>query len=170
MLTLENDTPSQDFEKIEGLIEIDICPVSGLLADKNCPGYITEIFIPGTEPKTKCSFHGQDEIQNPSESKTVQEDLLTADLIITFPRDGDVFKIVPILRHGYQNLQIMASVPKGFQFDKLEWWINGKKEAETGTQFSYSWKLQPGLYTITVLARSESRVTRSHPVFIRVLE
>ncbi len=169
LLTLENNKSIKAFEKIEGIIEIDICPVSGHLADKNCPGSMTEIFIPGTEPKTKCSLHGQDQIQNPLESKSVQEDRPAVDLIIAFPRNGDVFKIDPILRHGYQKLQFIASVPEGFQFDKLEWWINGKKESETDTQFSYSWKLQPGLYTITVLARSETRVIKSHPVAIRVL-
>jgi len=81
-----------------------------------------------------------------------------------------VFKIDPILRHGYQKLQMIASAPEEFRFEKLEWWINGKKEAESGTQFSYSWKLQPGLYTITVLARNESRVTKSLSVSIQVLE
>lgn len=170
MITLENKNPTREFVEIEGLIKADICPESGHLADKNCSGSMTEIFILGTEPTTQCSLHRQNRISYPSDSKPVQKDLLTTDLIIAFPRDGDVFKTDPILRHGYQKLQFIASAPEEFHFDKLEWWINGKKEAETGTQFSYSWKIQPGLYTITVLARNESRVIKSHPVFIRVLE
>ncbi len=51
----------------------------------------------------------------------------------------------------------------------MEWWINGKKKSETDTQSPYSWKLQPGLYTIIVIARSENRVIKSRPVSIRIL-
>ncbi len=169
MQTLENENPSKDFKKTGGLIEIDICPESGQLAEKNCPGSIKEIFISGTEPKTKCSLHGEKKSPRTSESKSLLDDLPTPPLIITFPRNGDVFKIDPILRQGYQKLLFKASAQEGFHFDKLEWWINGKKVSETGTQFSYFWKLQPGLYTITVLARNENRVIKSPQVSISVL-
>ncbi|MCJ7580310.1 MAG: penicillin-binding protein 1C [Candidatus Aminicenantes bacterium] len=170
MLTLENKNPVKEFMETEGLIKVDICPESGYLAGKNCSGSMTEIFILGTEPTTPCPLHVQNRIPDLSDSKPLQKDLLEPDLIITFPKDGDIFKIDPILRQGYQKLQFVASAQKEFHIDKLEWYINGKKEAETGTQFSYSWKLQPGLYTITVHAQSESRVLKSFPVFIRVLE
>ncbi len=170
MLFLENKNPPTEFLEIDGLIKVDICPESGLLADKNCSGSMTEIFILGTEPTTLCSLHGENRISYLSDSKPAQKALISPDLSITFPRNGDVFKIDPILRHGYQKLQMIASAPEEFRFEKLEWWINGKKEAESGTQFSYSWKLQPGLYTITVLARNESRVTKSRSVSIQVLE
>ena len=169
MQTLENNNPYQEFAKIEGLIEIDICPESGKLADKNCPGTMTEIFIAGTEPKIKCTHHQYEHDSQSSESKTVQVGFPTTDLTITFPRNGDMFKIDPILRRSYQTVRFVASVPKEFPIDRLEWWINGKKKSETSTQSSYSWKLHPGLYTITVLARSENRVIKSRPVFIRVL-
>ncbi len=169
MLTLENDIPNQEFAKIEGLIEIDICPESGKLVDKYCPGTMTEIFIAGTEPKIKCTHHQHEHLLQSSESKTVQVDFPTTDLTITYPRNGDVFKIDPILRRSYQTVQLVASAPKDFPVDRLEWWINGKKKSETGTQSPYSWKLQPGLYTIIVLARIENRVIKSRPVFIRVL-
>lgn len=169
MQTLESQNLGKDFEKIEGLIEAEICPVSGHLAQENCPGSMTEIFIPGTEPKTLCDLHGQNPLLNPSESNPAPEDHTLEDLIITFPRDGDIFKIDPILRQGYQKLRFMASAPKGIPFEKLEWWINGKKITETDSSLFYSWKLQPGLFTITVLVRGASRVITSRPVIIRVL-
>jgi len=169
MLTLENKNTNRDFEKIEGLIETDICPISGNLADENCPGTIKEIFIPGTEPGEKCSIHHQNKVLHPSESQSALEDFSTKNLIITFPRNGDTFKIDPILRHGYQKIRFTASVPVGFHIDKLEWWINGRKKSETGTESLYSWKLQPGLYSITVHAKSENRVIKSRPISIRVL-
>ena len=169
MLTLENNNPNHEFEKIDGLIEIDICPESGKLADKNCPGTMTEIFIAGTEPKIKCTHSQHGQPSQSSESKAIQAGFPTTDLTITFPRNGDIFKIDPILRRIYQTVRFMASVPKEFPFDRMEWWINGKKKSETDTQSPYSWKLQPGLYTIIVLVRSENRVIKSRPVSIRVL-
>ncbi len=171
MLTLENNSPNYEFTKIDGLIEIDICPESGKLADKNCPGTMTEIFITGTEPITKCTYHQHQDSQPSqlSESKPIHSDFPTTDLTITSPRDGDIFKIDPILRRSYQTVRFMASVPKEFPLDRMEWWINGKKKSETDTQSPYSWKLQPGLYTIIVLIRNENRVIKSRPVSIRVL-
>ena len=129
-----------------------------------------EIFIQGTEPREKCSIHQQDQTLHPPESIPVFEDFFSKNLTITFPRNGDIFKIDPILRPGFQKLRFVASVPAGFRFEKLEWWINGRKKSETGKESSYSWKLQPGLYTITVLARNDNRVFKSHPVNIHVLE
>ena len=40
----------------EGLIEIYVCPRSGMLAGSSCPGKIKEIFIKGTEPKEVCNL------------------------------------------------------------------------------------------------------------------
>ena len=170
MQTLENKNQNQNFEKIEGLIETDICPISGNLADESCPGTIKEIFIQGTEPGGKCSIHHQNQVLRPLESQSALEDFFTKNLSVTFPRDGDTFKIDPILRRSFQRLRFTASVPAGLNIKKLEWWINGKKKSEAETESSYSWKLQPGLYTITVHAKSENRVIKSSPVFFRVLE
>lgn len=169
MLTLVKKNQSEDFKKIEGLIEVEICPISGQLANSCCPGSITEIFIPNTEPNDLCSCHGENISPPIFESDLEFETIPKSDLSILFPRDGDVFKIDPILKRGYQNLHFRAKANDGFNFDTLEWWINGKKEADIKSSLSYSWKLQPGLYTITVLARSETRVIKSHPVSIRVL-
>ncbi len=169
MLTLGTKNPSRDFKKTGGLIEIAICPETGHLVNKNCPGAIREIFIQGTEPIKKCALHSEGQIPNPSDSNSRLVKLPNQDLIITFPRNGDVFKIDPILRPGYQKLRFTASMPEGSHFDKLEWWINGHKESETETQFPYFWKLQPGLYTITVLARDKNGVIKSPSVIINVL-
>ncbi len=41
----------------DGLIEVYICPKSGMLVGSFCPGKIKEIFIKGTEPQEVCNFH-----------------------------------------------------------------------------------------------------------------
>ncbi len=50
------DEPIVDFPRPEGLVEKQVCAVSGLLPTPHCPT-VTEIFIPGTEPTTYDTIH-----------------------------------------------------------------------------------------------------------------
>lgn len=49
-------TPNSNFTMPEGLIEVYVCPHSGMLAGSSCPARIKEIFIKGTEPKKICNL------------------------------------------------------------------------------------------------------------------
>lgn len=44
------------FARPEGLVERQVCAVSGLLPTEHCP-LASELFIPGTEPTGECSIH-----------------------------------------------------------------------------------------------------------------
>lgn len=46
----------------EGIVRLDICPVSGMLSSEYCEGRIGEYFIEGTEPKELCNWHRIEEI------------------------------------------------------------------------------------------------------------
>ncbi len=41
----------------KGIIKLDICPVSGMLASGNCEGKIREYFIEWSEPREICNWH-----------------------------------------------------------------------------------------------------------------
>ena len=47
---------NSNFTMPEGLIDVYVCPRSGMLAGSSCPGKIKEIFIKGTEPKKVCNL------------------------------------------------------------------------------------------------------------------
>ncbi len=47
---------SSNFTMPEGLIEVYVCPHSGMLAGSSCPARIREMFIKGTEPKKVCNL------------------------------------------------------------------------------------------------------------------
>jgi len=49
--------PALAFEPAEGLVEVEVCALSGLLPGPDCPHRITEKFLPGTEPTTSCTMH-----------------------------------------------------------------------------------------------------------------
>jgi membrane carboxypeptidase/penicillin-binding protein PbpC len=50
METALKNTPARDFERPEGLVDLDVCATSGLLPTAYCPFTKRETFIAGTEP------------------------------------------------------------------------------------------------------------------------
>jgi 1A family penicillin-binding protein len=50
-------TPVQDFERPSGLVEVEVCALSGLLPGPDCPHRVTELFLAGTEPTETCTMH-----------------------------------------------------------------------------------------------------------------
>jgi len=47
---------NSNFTMPDGLIEVYVCPHSGMLAGSSCPGRIKEMFIKGTEPGEYCNL------------------------------------------------------------------------------------------------------------------
>ena len=56
MAELTENKPDSQFPMPEGLIEVEVCAQNGLLPCKGCPKTKKAWFVPGTEPKKKCSF------------------------------------------------------------------------------------------------------------------
>ena len=50
-------TPVEEFQRPPGIVEVEICPLSGLLPSPSCPHRHRELFITGTEPTTECDVH-----------------------------------------------------------------------------------------------------------------
>jgi membrane peptidoglycan carboxypeptidase len=49
--------PIAEFEQPGGLVEAEVCALSGLLPEMDCPHRVTELFIKGTEPTESCTMH-----------------------------------------------------------------------------------------------------------------
>ncbi|MER3525260.1 MAG: penicillin-binding protein 1C, partial [Ignavibacteria bacterium] len=45
------------FERHPRLVEVKICPRSGMKPGRHCPGEVHELFLAGTEPRTVCEVH-----------------------------------------------------------------------------------------------------------------
>ena len=52
-----NGQPVAQFERPEGLVEVEVCALSGLLPGPACPHRVTELFLEGTEPVETCTLH-----------------------------------------------------------------------------------------------------------------
>ena len=49
--------PVREFERPDGLVEVEVCALSGLLPEPDCPHRVTELFLTGTEPAETCAMH-----------------------------------------------------------------------------------------------------------------
>lgn len=90
-------------------------------------------------------------------------------LEVVSPVDGDVFRLDPVLRPEHQRLRLKAAVPAGEPPDRIEWWINGRKEGESPRPYSIFWNLRPGSFTIKAAAVRNGKRTESAPVRIVVM-
>jgi 1A family penicillin-binding protein len=50
-------TPNREFQRPDGLVEVEVCALSGLLPGPDCPHRVTELFLAGTEPTETCTMH-----------------------------------------------------------------------------------------------------------------
>ncbi|MBN1936497.1 MAG: PBP1A family penicillin-binding protein [Anaerolineae bacterium] len=51
------DRPPQEFTRPDGLVEVEVCALSGKLPEPFCPHRRQELFIEGTEPAEQCDLH-----------------------------------------------------------------------------------------------------------------
>jgi membrane peptidoglycan carboxypeptidase len=49
--------PVREFERPAGLVEVEVCALSGLLPGPDCPHRVTELFLEGTQPTETCTLH-----------------------------------------------------------------------------------------------------------------
>ena len=168
MLLLGKGDEGTGFSEPKGIVTSDVCPQTGMRPAESCPGVIREVFIEGTEPREKCTHHQK----KPDAILIVDErgDLpAPARLEVAFPRNGDVFKLDPVLRREHQRIKLRAAVPGTEGIAKIEWWINGDKAGEAKSPFSLFWNLRPGSYTIRVTAMKGGSQLESPPVKVVVL-
>ncbi|MGQ9553144.1 MAG: penicillin-binding protein [Anaerolineae bacterium] len=57
MLRLHEGQPVVTFQRPPGIVEANICTLSGQLATEQCPNTMREVFIEGTQPTTYCTMH-----------------------------------------------------------------------------------------------------------------
>lgn len=88
---------------------------------------------------------------------------------ISFPQDGDVFRIDPELRREYQKLALRVSSLAPWKIQNLEWWINGLYAGRAEAPYPFFWKLKPGYYKIKAKARIDEKIMESSEVRFTIL-
>lgn len=87
-------------------------------------------------------------------------------LAISFPDDGDIYKIDPILRKEYQTLLCTAVAPA--QVRTIDWLVDDKVVATVTRPFRFRWPLTAGRHQLTVRSLHLGQVRYSPAVTIQV--
>jgi penicillin-binding protein 1A len=86
MQLVHNNLPIKDFTRpASGLVNVDICNVSGLLPDPDggCSGRImSEVFMSGTQPMSYCQIHSAGGSNNADILENLRNDMYTDDINI----------------------------------------------------------------------------------------
>lgn len=88
-------------------------------------------------------------------------------LAITFPKDGDILRIDPVLRREYQTILFEAVVPEGI--GEIEWMIGDSTLARRRSPFRLRWPLTPGSHRLVVRGHGRDGPVCSDPVTFQVL-
>ncbi|MDZ7337177.1 MAG: penicillin-binding protein 1C [candidate division KSB1 bacterium] len=87
--------------------------------------------------------------------------------VITFPDEGDIYRLDPVLRAEFQTLELQAVVPPGVT--RLSWWVDDSLVCTVGYPFCARWPLAPGAHRVQAKAEAGGLVLVSKPVHITVL-
>jgi len=88
-------------------------------------------------------------------------------LVITFPKEGDILRIDPVLRREFQTILLEAVVPEGIS--EVEWMIGDSTLARLHAPYRLRWPLTPGSQRLGVRGRGRNGTVSSDPVTFRVL-
>jgi len=160
-------------EPPEGLVEREICVLSGMPANPWCPSKGRER-VPAGGDVAPCSWHHRTETglvtiwppeyrdwarQNglltervvPASAVAVQEVRATtgarSSLTIANPPAGATYLIDPTLRREFQTLSLRAVTERQTQ---LEWRVDDRSVGSTSSESALEWPLVPGTHVISV--------------------
>ncbi len=160
--------PVQTFARPDGLVDVEVCALSGELPGSDCPHRIVETFIAGTEPDTVCQVHQRIDgvvytILPPEAQAWAREHNLpqppmqgpqpTTRLRITSPDAGAVYRIDPAQPRETQRIDISVAVDA--YFEQIELLIDGLPLAIlTAPPYTHLWQLEPGSHTFSAVGRT----------------
>ncbi|MCU0464996.1 MAG: PBP1A family penicillin-binding protein [Anaerolineae bacterium] len=140
-------TPPEPFPQPDGLVRVDICLPSGLLATIDCPTRRAEWFIPGTQP-TETLARGIDGVR------------------VVSPLPGAVYQLSAGLPHDAQRIRLGLEAPPDAV--QTEYLINGEVVSESVQGW---WALVPGNYVaVGRVTLPDGSTVESAPVHFSVLD
>ncbi|MHB1319390.1 MAG: penicillin-binding transpeptidase domain-containing protein, partial [Anaerolineae bacterium] len=154
--------PVRGFTRPNGLVEAEVCALSGRLPGPDCPHHMTETFVVGTEPTTACEMHvrlgDQVYIALPPEAQAWGRNsgvpMLPVDagtskpgatLVLLSPNNGAVYHIDPVTPLSQQKIRIAAATDLDLAHATLL--VDGLPYAEfTTAPYEALWQLLPGTH------------------------
>lgn len=160
--------PVQAFARPDGLVDVEVCALSGELPGSDCPHRIVETFIAGTEPDTVCAMHQRIDgivytILPPEAQAWARERNLpqpptpnsqpTPHLHITSPDVGAIYRIDPGQPREAQKIAI--SIATDVSFRQLDLRVDDLLLVRfVSPPYTHLWSLEPGIHTFSAVGRT----------------
>jgi 1A family penicillin-binding protein len=185
METALKGQPVQEFTRPDGLVDVEVCALSGDLPGPDCPHRIVETFIAGTEPSTVCTMHQRIggvvyTILPPEAQEWVRDRNLpqpttlnpqpTTHLRITSPDAGAVYRIDPA--QSRETQKIVISFAADTNLKQIILLVDDLPLTHfTLPPYTYLWRLEPGLHTFSAVGiTADGAEIASEAVTIEVRE
>jgi penicillin-binding protein 1C len=161
--------PVHDFARPEGLIEVEVCALSGQRVGPDCPHAVTELFIPGDEPIMTCDMHRRvgDRVYLalPPEAHAwarrqglpllpldeAVAPIRSPELILISPDAGAVYQIDPATPRARQRIRVAAAADR--PLTQVTILVNGVALAAfSAPPYEAFWQLEAGSHRFEAVA------------------
>jgi membrane carboxypeptidase/penicillin-binding protein PbpC len=175
--------PDKPFARPDGLTQVEVCDLSGLLPTEICPHVKTEWFISGTQPTTPDTFYkrtnsGEIVLDLPLAAQAwarrqgfrlwMEQTEATSELLLVSPADATTYRITPNLDLSAQQILLSALVNARIQ--NITFYADGVALG-TASALPYEmwWQLSPGEHRFWVEGMTvDGEVIKSNVVTIIV--
>jgi len=162
--------PARDFPQPDGLTRVEVCALSGLLPNPDCPHRVHETFIAGTEPDKICALHQRidSEVytllpaeaqawarehglpQPPAVSAPSVSVSGSAAILLTSPDAGAVYRLDPTLPRDAQRIAIAAEAAPGIT--EVTLLLDSRPLAQfSAPPYTVLWPLEPGEHSFSAV-------------------
>ncbi len=154
---LEKRYPSGPFRAPNAIIAADICPESGRVAGKFCPASVKEWFYSNRPPDSGCNIHKP-------EGVVPREQAVATAVVVSFPKNGDVFVLDPAYSEKSQEIKLQVVTPCS---TPVEWFVDGASVTSEGAQAW--WGLKQGAHSVYAKQQCGDRLVKTRAVRFRVI-
>jgi len=168
-------TPVHEFQRPDGLVEVEVCALSGQLPGPDCPHRVTELFLEGTQPTETCTLHppvSDSGLQVADAALPIEnrKSKIQNPLVMNLPDAGAVYRLDPALPREAQRIEVeaRAEVP----LLEVTLLVDGRPLARLAAPpYRALWRLEPGRHAFSAegVTVSGEQVT-GDPVWVEVRE
>jgi penicillin-binding protein 1C len=131
---------------------------NGETASTRCPDQFTSTRVFEVYPPLYAEWMEQHHVKVPEKSVMAgtvghRKHKVESPMVI-FPKEGDVFRVDPVLRRQYQVIHFKALVPE--EAREVCWWIDGKYAGTAKSPFIREWVLQNGVHSVQTSLGSDT--------------
>jgi penicillin-binding protein 1C len=184
MRSILQGRPNQPFVQPDGMVQVEVCDLSGLLPTDACQHTRTEWFINGTQPTTPDTFYrfsstGQVVLDLPIEARDwarsqglplLDDSAESGRLTLTSPTDNATYQITPDLDLSAQQLAL--STLTASDFTHVTFFVDGSAlEKVSSPPYQAWWTLSVGVHRFWAEGVTVNGETvKSNVVMVTVVE